>query len=167
MKKAKVIILLCGFLSSCKANQDPLSLESAHISLALSESTSDFSQQSSHSSRYDFDISSELRRDPFSIPETTQISNQCQQSDNAPTHTPINFPLDDLRLAGVVHRRTDYIALIELPNGALIKGVIGQEIGLNQDMITNISSDMVTIGRWAMEYGQCRLKADIRLTISR
>ncbi|MYM60668.1 hypothetical protein GTG28_15675 [Vibrio sp. OCN044] len=169
--RAKIVALLCGFLFGCKANQDPLLLEVSDTPRDVSETISDFAQLHSGFSQYSLDESFELKRDPFSIPESinkaTHSSNQCPQSNNVSNNNSINLPLDDLRLAGVIGRNTDYIALIELPGGEVIRGVIGQRIGLEQNIITDISSKVLTISRWTLEDGQCQLVADTRLKISR
>ena len=169
--RAKVVALLCVFLFGCKANQEPLLLEVSDTPRYVSETISDVAQLHSGFSQYSLDASFELKRDPFSIPESinkaTHSSNQCPQSNNVSNNNSINLPLDDLRLAGIVGRKTDYIALIELPSGGVIRGVIGQRIGLEQNIITDISSKVLTISRWTLEDGQCQLVADTRLKISR
>ncbi|CAM3732316.1 pilus assembly protein PilP [Vibrio aquimaris] len=169
--RAKIVVLLCGFLFGCKASQEPLLLEVSDTPIDVSEPISDVAQLHSGFPRYSLDASFELKRDPFSIPESinkaTHSSNQCPQSDNFSNNNSINLPLDDLRLAGVIGRKTDYIALIELPSGGVIRVVIGQRIGLEQNIITDISSKVLTISRWTLEDGQCQLVVDTRLKISR
>ena len=117
------------------------------------------------------DAKLQLKRDPFSVPllfsePYHQLSPCYSMTAKTSVHTALVFPLEKLRLAGVIYRQSEYIAMIELPDGTLRSGVVGQEIGLNQAIIINITSDKVQIGQWEAQHEECRLVNDISLAIS-
>ncbi|NOH70788.1 hypothetical protein F0225_05435 [Vibrio pectenicida] len=117
------------------------------------------------------DAKLQLKRDPFSVPllfsEPYHQSSPCYSiTAKTSVHTALVFPLEKLRLAGVIYRQSEYIAMIELPDGTLRAGEVGQEIGLNQAIIINITSDRLEIGQWEAQYEECRLVNGISLAIS-
>ncbi|MBU2896960.1 pilus assembly protein PilP [Vibrio hepatarius] len=165
--RVELIIILSGLLLGYEVNS--LSLEAkgdmtSHLNLVIKN---DVMGQSIQNYNYLNDIKLPLKRDPFSVPLLLSEPSPCDSMTAKPSvHAAIVFPLEKLRLAGVIYRQSEYIAMIELPDGILRAGVVGQEIGLNQAIITNISSDEVQIGQWEAQHEVCRLVNNISLTIS-
>ncbi|GLT17894.1 hypothetical protein GCM10007938_16720 [Vibrio zhanjiangensis] len=168
--QVKVMALICGFLFGCRANQGPLPIENNRGSRPHIEIEADTVDLTYRYSPSVFESKLDLKRDPFSFPalfsQMRSPETPCDSLSNPSRVSTINFPIESLRLAGVIHRQTDYVALIELPDGRVNKGLVGQEIGLEKGRITNITPEELSIGFWIADEQECRLVKNTILAIS-
>lgn len=83
------------------------------------------------------------RRDPFSPPDATAAadSGQANAPDLKRVREPLEaFPLDALRMVGVISARGTVNVLLSAPDGVVYRARVGNYVGQNYGRITSISA---------------------------
>ncbi|MCG9684590.1 pilus assembly protein PilP [Vibrio sp. Isolate23] len=142
--RASLIICLYLVLSGCKANRQPLEFVQVEQKEPHVLSLTKFNPKRFHALQ---DVNLSIQRDPFLLP-TALLGAEAPilgcHKDAVANSSLKTYPLDQLRLAGVMTVRGEHAALIELPDGVLITRVQGEFIAAHS-LITDVTVEAVEI----------------------
>ncbi|WP_394245549.1 pilus assembly protein PilP [Vibrio astriarenae] len=143
------MILSTLLLLGCKANQESLHNYVQQIEQSASSQIQSLAPAMSfQASRY----SQQEPRQPFVLPQAALVVDQPLARRDCWQPTPRHksgklerYPLQKLKLRGMMGSEGDLSALVQTPQGEVAKVRAGQYIGLNNGKVTSVSSNRLVI----------------------
>ncbi|KIE19566.1 fimbrial protein [Vibrio sinaloensis] len=169
MKNKLALLGLSLFLLGCQANEESLDEFVAQVERKARQDVVDLKPV------FDFQISayqSHNQREPFVLPQAALVLNQplakadCwQPAQRRKTGQLERFPLSKLRLKGVMGSGGRVSALVQTPDGNVVKVSSGQYIGLNNGKVTHVADDYLKINETLPDGLGCWNKRSVKLAL--
>ncbi|MDA0128807.1 pilus assembly protein PilP [Vibrio sp. MarTm2] len=169
MKNKLALLGLSLFLLGCQANEESLDEFVAQVERKARQDVVDLKPV------FDFQISayqSHNLREPFVLPQAALVLNQplaktdCwQPAKRRKTGQLERFPLSKLRLKGVMGSGGRVSALVQTPEGNVVKVSSGQYIGLNNGKVTHVADDYLKINETLPDGLGCWNKRSVKLAL--
>ncbi|KGY10744.1 pilus assembly protein PilP [Vibrio sinaloensis] len=169
MKNKLALLGLSLFLLGCQANEESLDEFVAQVERKARQDVVDLKPV------FDFQISayqSHNQREPFVLPQAALVLNQplakadCWQPvQRRKTGQLERFPLSKLRLKGVMGSGGRVSALVQTPEGNVVKVSSGQYIGLNNGKVTHVADDYLKINETLPDGLGCWNKRSVKLAL--
>lgn len=141
-----VLWLLVGLLSACGGGMDDLIQRVAEVKARKPGRIEPLPQIQQYEA---FAYEPGNRPDPFATPEPLQetaASSGGTRPDLNRSKEPLEeFPLDSLRMQGIIQTPTSIYALVKAPDGVLHRVTIGDHLGQNYGQIKAIAESEISI----------------------
>ena len=162
-------ILLLLLLSGCKANEDSLEDFVVQVEAKARKEVEQLVPAS------EFAAATYQRRafrPPFELPQEAIVQNQplvkknCWQPRTRARNGKLEkYPLNQLRLKGVMGSDSSVFGLVQTPIGNVVNVKKGQFIGLNNGRVTKVTSQYVLINETLPDGLGCWHKRNVRLAL--
>ncbi len=163
------LMLVCVSLVGCQANNDSLS---DYIRQIESEARIDVAKLKPERKFLVAPYSPQSKREPFALPEEATIASQpvarndCWQPSKRKRSSKLErFPLNQLRLKGVMGTGSSVSGLVQAPNGTVYKVHAGQYIGQNNGKVTHVSHSYLLINETLPDGLGCWQKRKVKLAL--
>lgn len=162
-------LLVATFLIGCRANQDSLD---------------DFITQTQQQAQFEAivpvpilaleiaDYQAHSERSPFVLPRAALVMSQfpkrpdCwQPQTRIKTGQLEQFALNKLSLKGVMSRNGDNSALVQMPNGHIVKVTKGQYLGLNNGRIAKVTASYIQVNETLPDGLGCWSRRNVKLAL--
>ncbi|MCG3739681.1 pilus assembly protein PilP [Vibrio cincinnatiensis] len=161
---------LCPLLLvGCQANED--SLEDYLLEVEL-QTQREVAQLAPVVQFQAFHYGQHGKREPFVLPQEALVQNQSvTQSDcwqlvpRSKTGTLERYPLNQLRLRGVMSSGGSISALVQTPSGTVVNVKAGQYLGLNNGRITRVADDYLLIKETLPDGLGCWNQRNVKLAL--
>ncbi|EKO3509083.1 pilus assembly protein PilP [Vibrio fluvialis] len=169
MKNKRCWLLGALLLSGCKANQESLSDYVKHVEQQAQREVATLAPVV----QFDvFHYAQHHQREPFVLPQEALVQNQprmksdCwQPSPRAKSGSLERYPLSQLRLRGVMSSGGSVSALIQTPQGSVMKIKAGQYLGLNNGRVTRVADDYLLIKETLPDGLGCWNQRNVKLVL--
>ena len=169
LAKTLMTLLVISTLVGCKANQD--SLEDFVVQVEV-QARKDVVQLVAASEFIAAQYLQRTHRPPFELPKEAVVLTQPKAKKNCwqPTRRSRTgklekFPLEQLRLKGVIGSGSQISGLVQTPKGNVVKVHKGQFIGLNSGRIAKVTSQYVLINETLPDGLGCWHRRNVRLAL--
>lgn len=143
------LVVFSLFLAGCNANQDSLE---AYISQVEAKARKDVTALAPILAFQIAEYQSHQAREPFVLPKSALMSSQpavkkdCWQPKSRRKNGKLErYPLQNLRLKGVMSSGGQVSALVQTPAGTVVQVRSGQYIGLNNGRVTRVTPQFLVI----------------------
>ena len=167
--RALLVLLIVSVVAGCKANQD--SLEDFVVQVEA-RARKDVEQLGPTSEFVAVQYQQKTHRPPFELPKEAIVLTQpkakkdCwQPTRRSRTGKLEKYPLDQLRLKGVMGSGSQVSGLVQTPKGNVVKVQKDQFIGLNNGRITKVTSQYVMINETLPDGLGCWHRRNVRLAL--
>ncbi|MDE1514998.1 pilus assembly protein PilP [Vibrio sp. dsl-7] len=163
------LLLSLLMLVGCKANQDNLASYVAQIEREARQEVTKLKPILEFSA---VEYQQHKGREPFMLPKEALVHNQpvaqtdCWQPAPRPKNGPLErYPLTQLRLKGVMSSGGSISALIQTPNGNVVKVKAGQYVGNNNGKITRVDERYLLINETLPDGLGCWNQRNVKLAL--
>lgn len=138
MKRLALLLPLCALLVACSPDLSDLQTYVAEINARKTVRIEPIPQPKTFEA---FTYVANDRRDPFSPPDVAAANSDLSKSpDLKRAREPLEaFPLDALRMVGMIRARDTNYVLLSAPDGVVYRAQVGNYLGQNYGRITSIS----------------------------
>lgn len=169
MVRWSVPLLMAIAMSGCRANQQSLNefiaqtqQQAQFESVALSSvPTFDITDYQAHSERSPF----VLPKAALNVSQTKQRTDCWQPKARNKTGQLERYSLDKLSLKGVMSRGGMKSALVQTPNGQIIKATAGQYIGLHNGKIAKVTASYIQVNETLPDGLGCWTRRNVKLAL--
>tara|TARA_Y100001956_G_scaffold81093_1_gene97758 strand:- start:1816 stop:2328 length:513 start_codon:yes stop_codon:yes gene_type:complete len=169
MKNNWLVPIVIAALAGCQANEDSLDGFITQVEQKARQDVVDLKPV------LDFEVShyqSHQQREPFVLPQAALVLNQpivkadCwQPNERQKTGQLERFPLSKLRLKGVMGSGGRVSALVQTPEGNVVKVNSGQYIGLNNGKVAYVAESYLKINETLPDGLGCWNKRSVKLAL--
>lgn len=168
-KQVGLAVLVLLALLGCKANQDDLT---SYVAQVERESRKEMTKLKPI---LEFKVSpyeQHKGREPFVLPKEALVQNQpmanadCWQPAPRAKNGPLErYPLQQLRLKGVMSSGGSVSALVQTPNGNVVKVKAGQYVGNNNGKVTRVHGNYLLINETLPDGLGCWNQRNVKLAL--
>lgn len=170
MKNSSISVLaLTLLLAGCRANQEPLDEYVAQVERQARKEVVDLKPVIDFKTAQ---YTAHKDREPFVLPQAALVMNQpiakkdCWQPARRNKNGKLEkFPLSKLRLTGVMSGNGQISALVQTPEGAVVRVNAGHYIGLNNGKVTRVTEKYLQINETLPDGLGCWNKRNVKLAL--
>ncbi len=167
--KSLLMVCIAGVLAGCQANDESLT---DFIRGVENQARRDVAKLQPAEDYVVIGYEPEIQRAPFELPKEATIATQplarqdCWQPPSRKRVGKLErFPLNKLRLKGVMGMGSNVSGLVQAPNGTVYKVKPGQYLGRNNGKVTHVSHNYLLINETLPDGLGCWQKRKVKLAL--